>query len=109
MTLLLTIRNVEALDNGEATSLRLARHGAVIGRSPHADWSLPDPKNHVSSRHCEISYRAGVYLLSDRSTNGTYVNGDAERLSAPHPLRDGDVIMIGRYQIAVQAGAAEGE
>jgi type VI secretion system FHA domain protein len=104
MTLLLTIRNVEALDNGEATTLRLARHGAVIGRSPHADWSLPDAKNHISSRHCEISYRNGAYLLSDRSTNGTYVNGDAARLSAPHPLRDGDVIVIGHYEIVVQAG-----
>jgi type VI secretion system FHA domain protein len=103
MTLLLTIRNVDALENGEATTLKLARHGAVIGRSPHADWSLPDPKNHISSRHCEISYRDGAYLLSDRSTNGTYVNGSSARLTTPHPLSSGDVIAVGRYEIAVQA------
>jgi len=99
MTLTLSIQDRDTLDNGEPVTLRLDRHGAVIGRSPHADWCLPDPRNHVSSRHCEISYRDGVYLLADRSTNGTFVNGSAERLGALHSIVDGDRILIGPYEL----------
>jgi type VI secretion system protein ImpI/type VI secretion system protein len=99
MTLILSIPGRSRLDNGERAELRLDRHGALIGRSAHADWSLPDPKNHVSSRHCEISYRDGIYLLADRSTNGTFINGSRERLGTLHPIRDGDRITIGEYEL----------
>lgn len=111
MTLLLTLSNVDHLENGEPTQLRLDRHGAVIGRSPHSDWSLPDPKSYVSSTHCEIDYRDGGYVLIDKSTNGTFVNGGAQRLAGAHALKDGDVISIGHYRVAVSgaAGGAAGE
>jgi len=59
MTLTLAIRNVDRLDNGVPTEFVLHRRGAVIGRSPTCDWSLPDPRNHISSRHCEVTYRDG--------------------------------------------------
>ena len=109
MTLVLTIANVDRLENGEPTQLKLDRHGAVIGRSPHADWSLPDPNNYVSSTHCEIDYRGGGYLLIDKSTNGTFVNGDERRMSGAHALKDGDVIAIGHYRVSVSgAGAGSG-
>lgn len=99
MTLILSVPGRTRLDNGEAAELRLERHGAMIGRSAYADWSLPDPKNHVSARHCEISYRDGTYLLADRSTNGTFLNGSRERLQALHPIRDGDRITVGGYEL----------
>jgi type VI secretion system protein ImpI/type VI secretion system protein len=102
MTLILTVQDRETLDNGEPATLRLDRHGAMIGRSTHADWCLPDPRNHISSRHCEISYRDGVYLLADRSTNGTFVNGSAERLGALHAIADGDRILIGGYEVVAR-------
>ncbi len=99
MSLTLRIENLEKLDNGEPTLLKLDRHGAVIGRSPHSDWSLPDPKNYVSSTHCEIDYRDGAYILIDKSTNGTSINESKERLAGPHTLQDGDLIVIGHYRI----------
>ncbi|MGR4864522.1 type VI secretion system-associated FHA domain protein TagH [Caulobacter sp. LARHSG274] len=102
MTLILTIKNVAQLDNGEPTRLVLDRHGAVIGRSPHADWSLPDPKSYISSTHCEIDFRDGAYLLIDKSTNGTFVNGSTERLTAPHPLTTQDEITIGHYRVVAE-------
>jgi type VI secretion system FHA domain protein len=74
----------------------------VIGRAAHADWTLSDPNNHVSSIHCEVDYRDGRYFLTDRSTNGTFINGAAERLSRPVQLRDGDLLQIGHYQIRVE-------
>ena len=89
MTLVLTITNADALDNGQPTQLVLDRHGAEIGRSAHTDWSLPDPA--ISSVHCDVAYRDGAYWLSDRgSTNGTSVNG-VQRLTTPHRLADGEV------------------
>ncbi|MDR3509167.1 MAG: type VI secretion system-associated FHA domain protein TagH, partial [Caulobacteraceae bacterium] len=107
MTLTLNIINMDQLDNGESTRLVLDRHGAVIGRSPHADWSLPDPRNHVSSIHCEIDYRDGAYLLIDKSTNGTFLNNAQSRMIAPHILADGDEIVVGHYRIEARlAGAA---
>ena len=63
MSLTLSITNLEQLENGESIRLVLDRHGAVIGRSPHADWSLPDPRNYISSTHCEVEYREGAYWL----------------------------------------------
>lgn len=101
MTLTLTLQPGPSQAPDQPAPLRLDGHGALIGRSPHADWHLPDPRHHISSRHCEISYRDGAYLLTDLSTNGTFVNESAERLTAPHALRDGDRIAIGDYRIAV--------
>lgn len=103
MSLVLSLENIDRLDNGEPVTLKLDRHGAIIGRSPHSDWSLPDPKNYISSSHCEIDYRGGAYLLFDKSTNGTYVNDASMRLDGPHVLKDGDLITIGHYKIRVQA------
>ncbi|USI74915.1 type VI secretion system-associated FHA domain protein TagH [Sphingomonas morindae] len=107
MTLTLTIAGRDTLDNGQPACFRLDRHGALIGRSTHADWCLPDPRNHVSARHCEISYRDGTYLLVDRSTNGTFVNGAETRLTAPHPIRDGDRLDIGAYAIHASLSAPD--
>ncbi len=106
MTLVLSITNADHLDNGEPTQMRLDKHGAIIGRSPHSDWSLPDPKSYISSTHCEIDYRDGGYLLVDKSTNGTFVNGSSQRLAEPYSLKDGDVITIGHYRVAVSGTGA---
>lgn len=106
MSLTLTIENLDKLDNGEPTQLKLDRHGAVIGRSPHSDWSLPDAKNYISSTHCEIDFRDGGYVLIDRSTNGTYLNNSNERMTGPHTLADKDVIQIGQYRIIASTTGA---
>jgi type VI secretion system FHA domain protein len=106
MTLTLTITNLDKLDNGESTRLVLDRHGAVIGRSPHADWSLPDPRNYISSTHCEVEFRDGDYWLVDRSTNGLFVNGAKERLAAPHRLVSGDELAIGHYRVSTRVDSA---
>ena len=108
MTLVLTITNVDRLENGLPTRLRLDRHGAVIGRSPTADWSLPDPQHYVSSVHCEVDYRDSAYVLVDKSTNGTFVNGDQQRLAGPHTIGPGDVVVIGHYSIRADLEGAAG-
>lgn len=108
MTLTLSIANVDTLENGESTKLVLDRHGALIGRSPNADWSLPDPQKHISFTHCEIVYRGGQYLLLDKSTNGTFLNGSRDRLTEAHVLANGDEFAIGQYRVLVRVAAAPG-
>lgn len=107
MTLRLTIENVASLTSGDPTEMVLDEHGLVIGRAAHADWTLPDTRNHISSLHAEIDFADGRYVLTDRSTNGVFINGGS-RLTAPHVVGDGDLITIGQYEIraAVTGGGA---
>lgn len=106
MTLRLTIENVAALTSGDPVEREINEHGLVIGRAAHADWTLPDPRNWISSRHCEIDYRDGCYILTDCSTNGTMINGAGQRMTGPHRLADNDLITIGHYEIRVALSGA---
>ncbi|MBC7504702.1 MAG: type VI secretion system-associated FHA domain protein TagH [Sandarakinorhabdus sp.] len=99
MSLRLTIENVPSLTSGDPVVKVLDGHGLVIGRAGHVDWTLPDPQAMISSVHCEVDYNDGGYWLTDRSTNGTYVNGAADRLAGPWQLNDGDLISIGHYTV----------
>lgn len=108
VALTLQVRNISQLSNGGPLSVVLDRRSATIGRASSTDWSLPDPDLHISGRHCDILFRNGGYELVDNSTNGTFVNDDARRLSGPHPLRDGDLIRIGKYEVVARLGPPPG-
>lgn len=99
MTLTLSITNHDRLDNGMPTEFVLHRRGALIGRSPTCDWSLPDARNFISSRHAEVSFVDGFYTLNDISMNGTLLNGASDRMSAPRRIEHGDVFTIGQYEV----------
>lgn len=100
MPLTLTIRNAQRLDNGSPLALVLEQRGAVIGRAATTDWCLPDPTLHISSRHCEIRFANGRYELIDNSTNGTFLYGQAARLAGPHAINQGDVFVVGPFEVA---------
>lgn len=64
----------------------------TIGRAEESHVRLADRS--LSRYHAEIRQRAdGCYLADLGSTNGTFLNG--ARLEKEHPLRDGDVIVLG--------------
>jgi len=83
---------------GEQRSRVFGVNGGTIGRAPDNDWILPDAKRLVSGHHCEIEYRSGAYWLSDKSTNGVFVNEADDPVSETGPvaLQDGDKGMIDR-------------
>ena len=108
-SLILELDNVTNLPDGGPTSFTVLGSRSVdIGRDTYLDWTLPDPNRVVSGRHCEIRYRDGGYVLTDRSTNGTYLNGSDHRLTEPTRLKTGDVIDVGPYIIKVTVHEDEG-
>ena len=99
MSLTLTLRNPEAAPEGVNTSFTVEGDSAVIGRSTRCDWNLPDPGNIVSSRPFEIRRDDKGYVVKDISTNGTFLNGAAERMAGEHVIAHGDVLRIGKYEL----------
>jgi len=77
-----------------------AAPSALFGRAPGCDLILADEAE-VSAQHAEIeALDNGCLVLRDRgSTNGTRLNGIA--IQTTHPLRDGDVIGIGRTELRI--------
>ncbi len=90
-------------------STQFGAEGGVIGRGMDTDWVLADPRRFLSSNHCRIAREADRYLLTDLSTNGTYLNGASSPLGrgAQAALADGDVIDMGDYQIKVSIVAQD--
>lgn len=105
MRLTLKIENQDQLSNGQPLIRQLDRAGIEIGRAGDVDWQLPDPQKLISSIHAEIVFERGVFLLRDRSRNGTYVNGARIDGSAREvQLRNADRISIGHYEITATLG-----
>jgi class 3 adenylate cyclase len=78
----------------------------TIGRAGEVDVCLAwDPS--VSLVHAEAVRRGAHWLIGDEgvSRNGTFVNG--ERLNGRRRLRHGDVIRIGRTELAFNDATAE--
>ena len=64
---------------------------ASIGRSPSSDIHIPD--KHVSRQHAVISYRDGVFMITDLdSVNGTFIND--QQIAEPFPLFSDDTIRL---------------
>ncbi len=78
-----------------------------IGRGADNDWIMPDPDRLLSKRHCVIAFRNGGWALADTSTNGTFINRDAEPLGAGRirDLANGDRIRFGAYEIEARIEA----
>jgi type VI secretion system protein len=107
MTLILTVRNSEAVEDGMAAEQKIDADLAVLGRSRNCDWCLPDPNNVVSSRHAEIRREGNAWFVKDISTNGTFLNDAAERLADEHRIIEGDLIRIGHYELVASFAAPE--
>jgi pSer/pThr/pTyr-binding forkhead associated (FHA) protein len=67
----------------------------VIGRGSACDVRLPDPS--VSHRHATIRAKDGAYLLVDeKSSNGTFVDGERLAPNTPRPIKHGELFRVGR-------------
>lgn len=86
-------------------AIRLTGGPLVIGRSRHADVTVPDPE--VSGRHMSLQPgAAGQWVVKDLdSMNGTWLNG--RRLQAEHPLSEGDHLRAGRRTWRIERRSAD--
>lgn len=107
MPLRLTITSYHKLTPGQRPEAELERGELRIGRGTENDWVLPDPERLVSSQHCTIQSRDGVYYLTDTSTNGVVLAQSGIRLRRGNSerLNDGEVLKLGEYEILVQITA----
>lgn len=111
MALRLTVVSEQRGTLGRDASIVLGVGGGSIGRAHDNDWVLPDPQCYVSAHHARVQYRNGTYYLLDTSTNGTYVNGASTPISPRniYPLRDGDSLRLGQYELSVRIDVEPGE
>jgi type VI secretion system protein len=109
MTLRLRVVSDQRRSLGDRSNIVFKVDGGTIGRSADNDWVLPDPLRYVSAHHARVQFRNGRFHLQDLSTNGVFVNDEAESVSRRHPdgypLRNGDMVRIGDYQIVVALDA----
>lgn len=108
MTLTLQIENFHVLDDGGPVSVAVPERGLQVGRRAGMDWVLPDASRHISGHHFDVGHEAGRWLLSDRSTNGTFLQGHRHRLDGPHVLRHGDRFQVGQYVVVALFDQPEG-
>src|ERR1700710_1229761 len=73
----------------------------TIGRAADADWMLPDPERLLSKRHCSLVARDGGWEVTDLSTNGTFLNDEAEPIGRGNlrDLLEGDRLRLGDYEL----------
>jgi type VI secretion system protein len=109
MTLRLRVVSDQRRSLGDRSSIAITVDGGTIGRSADNDWVLPDPLRYVSAHHARVQFRSGRYYLQDLSTNGVFVNDEAEPVSRRnpegYPLRNGDMVRFGDYQVVVALDA----
>jgi len=81
--------------------------GGSIGRAKDNDWCLPDPERVISNTHAFISCTNGEFYYRDNSTNGTSLNTLQLCKGDERPLRSGDYLKIGVYEISVESNGHE--
>jgi pSer/pThr/pTyr-binding forkhead associated (FHA) protein len=101
-------RKATAGTGGRLVSLTDGREYAIEGPSlvfgREAICDVVIPQKRVSRRHAEILATPKGYVVTDMSSNGTFVNGD--RVSGQHLLARADVIRVGDHEFRFYADAA---
>jgi FHA domain-containing protein len=90
--------------NGEPLdlpSVTFDEMGGTVGRAVSSQLVLADPGRAISRTSAEVLYRAGQYILIDRSSNPILHNGVPLGNGKQALLSMGDQIGIGGYQISV--------
>jgi ABC-type multidrug transport system ATPase subunit/pSer/pThr/pTyr-binding forkhead associated (FHA) protein len=81
------------VDKYAVKSVDIPDAGLKVGREPSCSLQIEHPA--ISGTHAEFATKGIKVILTDRSTNGTFVNG--RRVANTVELHDGDYITFGRY------------
>lgn len=92
---------------GDGRPIQMRGPSLTIGRGPENDVVLPDPDRMISKTHCVVENHNGNVVVVDLSTNGTFLNyGKVALGRTATPLNDGDVLILGPYELVVQISSA---
>lgn len=90
-------------DEGHKTTVPFVRDELTVGREEGNTIRLTE--RNVSRRHARFFKQQGhIYVEDLKSYNGIKVNGD--RIDGAVPLKEGDLVQIGDFDLAVQGEAA---
>ncbi len=105
MPILLTLTRKPRNGRVEPGSLLVREEGAVLGRSGSCDIIIHDESRTVSGQHARLAWEIGEFRLYDSSTNGTFLNGDPERIprGVGRAVGIGDHIRLGDFEFAIDA------
>lgn len=82
---------------------RIGRRDPSQNHYPELDLADYD-RGHASRRHAVVERRGTQFVLTDvGSINGTVLNGQRLQPHRPHPLRPGDIVMIGDVQMRFES------
>ena len=75
---------------------KIEKDSVYVGRSHLRDIVIN--QRSISSKHFRIIKKNDDYFIEDmNSTNGTFLN--SKKITGMHKLRDGDIILIGKYKL----------
>lgn len=98
---------LEYYENGIMTRVPLERESTLIGRlRSQVDFAVTNPK--VGKIHAEFLVRGGSVFVKDlNSKNGTYINGNPQRIGSnmEYPLQDRDRITLADSDFTLRCGA----
>lgn len=91
--------------NQQVTTYRFTESGGSVGRSHDCDWTLNDTERFISNKHIIIAFVNGDFLVTDTSSNGTFVNNGEQPIGKgnSYTLKVTDVIKLGTFSIEVSA------
>ncbi len=93
-------------DEGRKTVVPIVRDDVEITIGRQEGNTIRLTERNVSRRHAKLIRRAGSVTVEDLSSyNGVKVNGD--RISGNCELKQGDLVQIGDYDLAIQAENGE--
>ena len=107
MALTLNITSYQSQTLGAESCRVFNEMGGSIGRTHGNDWVLPDPERFLSKRHATIHFQDGIYVLTDTSTNGVFINDSLAEVGNGKsvPLSNGDRLKFGDYECLVTIDA----
>jgi type VI secretion system FHA domain protein len=103
MTLRLSVTSAPPDSPLHGQHLDISVAGASLGRAGSNQCVIPDSERIVSSKHASIRHELGQYVITDHSTNGTFINESPAALGPNNsvPLNEGDCIAMGKYLFTV--------
>ncbi len=91
-------------DYGLAEQRQVRGVELTIGRGTECDWALSDPLRSLSRKHCRLERVGSAWQVVDLSANGTFINFASDPIGREQaqPLRDGDHLRLGDYELEVR-------